>query len=110
MILEIRTYRVRPGHLPGLVDLMRSTRPLLESYGIDVVTLGPSLVSEEGDHAVLVRAFADIAERDRLETAFYGGDEWRNGPRAAFLGLISAYHTVVLEVDPDAVEALRSAT
>lgn len=108
MILEIRTYKVLPGRVSELVAAMAAARPLLDRYGIDVVATGASLVEDEGEHAYLIRAFDSIEERDRLEEAFYGSDDWRSGPRESVLAPIDSYQTVVIEVEPATVEALRA--
>ncbi|WP_436493635.1 hypothetical protein [Actinokineospora sp. HUAS TT18] len=109
MILEIRTYKVKPGRLDDLVAVMREVRPMLEAAGIDVVDLGPSLVPDEGDHAYLLRAFESVEARDRLEEAFYSGEAWRDGPRARVLDPIDSYQTVVLDVPEAVVDGLRKA-
>ena len=85
MILEIRTYRVRPGRLDDFLGAMVSTVPLLRSHGIDVVSTAASLDSGEGDHAVLMRAFPSLAARDAQETAFYTSDDWLVERRATIL-------------------------
>jgi hypothetical protein len=67
------------------------------------VDLGGSLVDEDGhEEAFLVRRFASLDERERLEEAFYGSDAWRSGPRRAIVDPIESYHTIVIEV-PDGV-------
>lgn len=49
MILEIRTYRLKPGTGDEFVRVMREESvPLLEKAGIRVVDCGASLVSEAG--------------------------------------------------------------
>ncbi|MFC7615164.1 hypothetical protein ACFQV2_18260 [Actinokineospora soli] len=55
---------------------------MLAAAGIDVVDLGPSIEHDEGEHAYLLRAFADAEERQAKEDAFYGSAAWREGPRA----------------------------
>lgn len=107
MILEIRTYQVLPGRLDEFVAAIAAVRPLLAEYGIDVVAAGPSVVADEGDHAYLMRAFASIEERARQEEQFYGSGDWRRGPRQSVLDPIDSYHTVILEVDIAAIDALR---
>ncbi|MDQ6657565.1 MAG: NIPSNAP family protein [Actinomycetota bacterium] len=107
MILEIRTYKVLPGRLDEFVAAMAVAGPLLDQYGIDVVSSGPSVAADEGDHAYLMRAFSSIEERERQEEAFYGSDDWRNGPREAILAPIEGYHTVILDADASTVDALR---
>ena len=107
-ILEIRSYRLRDGTSDEFARRVAAVLPVLRRHGIDVVGHGPSLVDEDGEHYVLLRSFASAADRDRLEDAFYGSDDWRSGPRAGILELIEGYHTVVLRSTDDAVSALAA--
>ncbi len=107
MIVEIRTYRIVPGQLDDFVAAMTMVRPMLARYGIDVVAAGPSIAADDGEHAYLIRAFASIDERERLEESFYGSAEWRDGPRASIMDRIETYHTVVLDLPDAAVDSLR---
>jgi hypothetical protein len=110
VILEIRTYRLKPGTTEEFVRLMREeSLPLLEKFGIRVVRCGASLFAEDGhEEAYLIRAFPSLQAHREQEEAFYGSDEWRQGPRDAVLSLIESYHSVVLEVSEDAVRALEN--
>lgn len=108
MVIEYRTYRTKPGRAGDLVARMQDVLPLLAEFGIDALGACESLVHEGGDHALLVRAFESSRERDRLEEEFYGSEAWRTGPRAGVMELIEDYHTVVLDVSPETVEALRA--
>jgi hypothetical protein len=56
-----------------------------------------------------VRAFDDLADRERREEAFYASPEWRLGPREAVIEKIVTYADTVLELNDDLVEALRRA-
>ena len=56
-----------------------------------------------------MRAFASVEERERSEDAFYGSDEWLNGPRAAVLAAIDSYTTIVIRVDDATLGGLRGA-
>lgn len=107
MLLEIRTYKIAPGRLAEFLAAMDLAGPLLAEFGIDVVAAGPSLVPDEGDHAYLMRAFRTAQDRDAAEEAFYSSRAWREGPRAAVLAPIESYHTVVIEAEPAAIDALR---
>jgi len=108
MILEIRTYRLKPGTREEFLRVMRTqAAPLMARFGITMVGTGGSLVDEHADSAILVRAYESLAVRDERENAFYGSDEWRSGPREAIVSRIEQYHTVVLETSEDAVRALR---
>jgi len=102
-IIEIRTYRLKPGTRDEFVRVMRQeSLPLLASAGIRVLASGASLVDEDGhEEAYLIRAFDSLAARDTAEEAFYGSAAWREGPREAIVSRIEDYHTIVLEAPDD---------
>ncbi|MBA2700365.1 MAG: NIPSNAP family protein [Chloroflexi bacterium] len=107
-IVEIRTYRLKPGAADEYDRLfVEAAAPLLESAAIDVVAHGPSLGDPDG--YVLIRAFDDLGQRDRSEAAFYGSEAWRAGPREQILALIDSYLDVVLELDEATIDGLRQA-
>lgn len=99
MIVEIRTYRLRPGTRERfLAALTARAVPLLAEFGIEVVAAGASLAEEnDGDEtAYLVRAFADVDALVSAEERFYTSSEWIDGPRAELLACIDHYTSVVL--------------
>jgi len=105
-LVEIRSYNLKPGSRDQYHRLMlERALPLLQRWKADVVAFGPSPHDDASYY--LIRAFADLAERERSEDAFYGSDEWRKGPREEILALIDAYTTIVLELDETVVQALR---
>jgi hypothetical protein len=108
-ILEIRTYRLRAGTRDTFHLLATESIGALSRYGFTVVDYGPSIVDDNGhvDYH-LIRAYATLADRDRLEAAFYGAREWRERWRDAILACIESYHTVVMTVTPEAVDALTA--
>lgn len=99
MILEIRTYRLKPGTRAEFVRVMRDeARPLLEKYGLNVVDCGPSLADEDGhEEAYLIRAFPSLEVREQQEAEFYSSEEWLRGPREEIVSRIVSYHTIVLD-------------
>ncbi len=99
MIIEIRTYRLRPGTADDFVDIMRErVVPLLREAGIRVVDVARSAVAEDGhEEALLVRAFDSLAQHQELEERFYSSDAWLTGPRTDIVSRIEQYHSVVLE-------------
>ena len=109
VILEIRTYRLKPGTRDEFVRLMREESvPLLEQAGIQMVDCGASLEAEDGhEEAYLIRAFESLAARREQEERFYSSDAWRLGPRDAILSRIDSYHTIVLEASEQLVQALQ---
>jgi hypothetical protein len=104
--VEIRAYNLKPGRRAEFHRIASDVAvPMLRRFKIDVVAHGPSPHDETSYY--LIRSFADLADRQRREDAFYGSEEWRQGPREAVLALIDSYTTVVLELDEPAVDALR---
>jgi len=99
VIVEIRTYRLKPGTGGEFVRVMREESvPLLEQAGIRVVDCGMSLVSEGGhEEAYLIRTFASLEEHRVQEEAFYSSDAWRHGPREAIVSRIESCHSIVLD-------------
>lgn len=108
-VLEIRTYRLDTGRVDDFHRLfVEDARPLLSEFGIDVVRMSASECGEDDVHDyVLMRAFASTAQRDELETRFYGSAAWRDGPRAEVLAAIDNFHTVVLTVEDAVIDGLR---
>jgi hypothetical protein len=94
MILEIRTYTLKPGTRERFQQLFETTMPLLKKWNINVVSHGPSMHDENSYY--LIRRFSDVAERQRLEDAFYGSRDWKEGAREEVLSLIEVYCTVVV--------------
>lgn len=94
-VIEIRTYTLRAGtgaDFPRLV--VEESLPMLKRWGVKVVAFGPSLDDE--DSYYLIRAYPSLEEPQASQDAFYGSDEWRNGPREAIVSRIESHHSVVL--------------
>jgi hypothetical protein len=106
-VLEIRSYNLKPGTRDEFHRVfLREALPMLKRWNVDVVAYGPSL--HDADSYFLIRAFPSVAERQRSEDAFYGSDEWRNGPRERILQAIVNYTTIVVPADPAAMKGLRT--
>jgi hypothetical protein len=105
-VIEVRTYELVPGGGAAFDSLVRATLPLLAQFDIEVVGHGPSL--HDPDVYVLIRAFRSLEDRQRKEDAFYGSEEWVNGPREQVLRLIKQFTTLVLRADPSTITRLRA--
>jgi hypothetical protein len=105
-VVEIRSYQLKPGTVTEFDRLVtEALAPMLRSRGVDVVAFGRSLRDEDAYY--LMRAYASLEDLERSEAAFYGGDEWRLGPRDAILACIDSYNTIVIEMDGPTAEGLR---
>ena len=78
---------------------------MLERWGVDLVAFGPS--PHDTNSYYLIRAYRDLADREASQQAFYGSAEWRQGPREPIVSLIKSDTSIVLELEPTLVEALR---
>jgi len=104
--LEIRSYNLKHGTREEFHRLfIEEAFPMLKRWNVDVVTYGPSLHDE--DSYYLIRRYDSLDQREESENAFYGSDEWRQGPREAILSLIENYTEIVLELDEVTVHGLR---
>ncbi len=104
--VEIRSYNLESGTRDEFHRLfLEEALPMLKRWNVDVVAFGPSLHDE--DSYFLIRRYNSLAHREESENAFYGSDEWRQGPRAAIIALIENYKDIVLKLDEITVRGLR---
>ena len=105
-LVEIRSYKLKPGSIDAFDAAVRDTSvPMLRRWGTDVVAFGAS--PHEPDCYFLVRSYADLADLNARQDAFYGSDEWRSGPREAIVSLIETHLSTVLWLSPAAIDELR---
>ena len=106
-LVEIRSYTLKPGTREEFHRLVvEQSMPMLKRWNMDVVAYGPSLHDENSYY--LIRRFDSLAHHKQSEDAFYGSDEWKQGPREAIIALIENYTEFVLELDEVTVQGLRS--
>ncbi|NTX25911.1 NIPSNAP family protein [Burkholderia pyrrocinia] len=106
-LLEIRTYRLKPGTLHAFHAAMHQHAvPMIRASGMDVVCYGHS--DHEEESYCLVRAYADRQSLETEQAAFYNSKEWREGPRQALVVHIETYLNTLLWMADDAVESLRT--
>jgi hypothetical protein len=104
--VEIRSYNLKPGTRDEFHQLVvEKSMPMLKRWKVDVVDFGPSLHDENSYY--LIRAYQSLSDRQQSQDAFYGSDEWRQGPRDEIMALIENYTTVVVEMEEATVNALR---
>lgn len=105
-LIEIRTYRLKPGKADDFRTIMsQQAMPMLIQSGTDVVAFGRS--EHEEETYFLIRAYADRADLIARQDVFYGSSEWRKGPREAVIGCIDTYLNTLLWLTPEGVENLR---
>jgi hypothetical protein len=106
LFVEVRSYNLKAGTRQEFHRLfVERSLPMLKRWKVDVVRYGASPHDE--DSYYLMRAFTGLEDREQSEDAFYGSDEWKQGPREAILALIDNYTTIVIEMEKSTVDALR---
>ena len=106
-MLDIRTYRTVPGGREEFLRIMADEAvPMLHRYGIEVVAFGPAV--QDDDHAILIRFFASLEERERQLERFYGSEEWLTQHEPRVMPLIETYLTVVFPASPEVAAALST--
>jgi len=105
-LVEIRSYKLKPGVSAEFHATVKAFAvPMLLRWGAQVVAFGPS--AHEADTYFLVRAYADLADLNAQQDAFYGSEEWRTGPRQAIVSRIESYLSTVLWLSPESIDDLR---
>lgn len=102
MIVEVRSYRIKPGHREEFIRLFENRAiPALRQYGMKVV--GPMLDVENPNKFVFLRSFPSLEERDRLKDAFYTSDLWKNELEGLAMPLLDSYDVILCETSPGCV-------
>lgn len=99
MLLEIRTYTLRPGKRPEFVAWFEEVvAPAMAASGMTV--LGSFESVEDENVFVYLRRFVDEDERDRLTAAFYSSEVWLSGMKERALALESEYEVRLVRSTP----------
>ena len=99
MIVEMRTYKTKPGCRSQFLDIFRSKSiPAHAEIGMKI--LGPFLSVEDPDTFFFMRGFPDLASREPMKAKFYEGELWKRGLENVLMPMLEKYEVVLVE-DPD---------
>jgi NIPSNAP len=98
MIVEMRTYKLKPGLRPRFLDLFGS-RSVPAHAALGMKILGPFLSVEDADTLFFMRGFPDLPSREPLKARFYEGELWKNELERLLMPMIEKYDVVVVD-DP----------
>jgi hypothetical protein len=102
MIVEVRSYRIKPGKRDEFINLFETRAvPAQRTYGINVI--GPFLDVENPNKFVFLRSFPSLEERDRMKEAFYGSELWKNELEELAMPLLDSYDVILCETSPGCV-------
>ena len=98
-IVEMRTYKTKPGRRSEFLGVFRSKSvPAHAEIGMRV--LGPFLSVEDPDTFFFMRGFPDLVSRDPMKARFYEGELWKKDLEHVLMPMLERYDVVLVE-DPD---------
>jgi len=99
MIIEMRTYKTKPGKRSEFLEIFRSKSiPAHAEIGMKI--LGPFLSVEDADTFFFMRGFPDLSSREPMKAKFYEGELWKGELENIVMPMLDKYEVVVVE-DPD---------
>jgi hypothetical protein len=96
MIIEMRTYKTRPGCRSRFLEIFRS-RSVPAHLEIGMKILGPFLSIEDPDIFFFMRGFPDITSREPMKAKFYEGELWKNELEHLLMPMLEKYEVVLVE-------------
>ena len=98
MIVEMRTYHLKPGKRAEFLEIFRSqSMPAHAAIGMKILGPFPSL--EDPDVFFFMRGFPDLASREPMKAQFYEGPLWKNRLENLLMPMIEKYDVVLVD-DP----------
>ena len=99
MIIEMRTYKTKPGKRAEFLEIFRSKSvPAHAEIGMKI--LGPLLSLEDPDTFFFMRGFPDLASRETMKAKFYDGPLWKSELENVLMPMLERYEVVLVE-DPE---------
>lgn len=96
MIIEMRTYKTKPGKRSQFLELFRSKSvPAHTEIGMKI--LGPFLSVEDPNTFFFMRGFPDLLSCEPMKAKFYEGELWKSELENVLLPMLENYEVVVVE-------------
>lgn len=95
MIVEMRTYKLKPGMRDRFLDIFRAkTVPAHDEIGMPI--LGPFLSVDDPDAFFFMRRFLDLDARETMKARFYEGELWKQELESVLMPMIEKYDVVTV--------------
>ena len=96
MIVEVRSYRIKPGKREEFIKLFETrAAPALRTYGMKVT--GPFLDVENPNKFVFLRGFPSMEELHRMKNDYYGGKIWKEELEQILMPMLESYDVILCE-------------
>jgi NIPSNAP protein len=99
MIIEMRTYKTKPGRRAEFLEIFRS-RSVPAHAKIGMKILGPFLSVEDPDTFFFMRGFPDLPSREPMKAKFYESELWKDELESIVMPMLDKYEVCVVE-DPE---------
>ena len=99
MIVEMRTYRTKPGMRDEFLRIFRS-KSVPAHVEIGMKILGPFISVEDPDTFFFMRGFPSLPSREPMKAKFYEGELWKNELEQVLMPMLDKYDVVLVE-DPE---------
>ena len=96
MIIEMRTYKTKPGCRSRFLEIFRS-KSMPAHVVIGMKILGPFLSVEDDDTFFFMRGFPDRESREPMKARFYEGELWKTELEHVLLPMLEKFDVVVVE-------------
>ena len=96
MIIEMRTYKTKPGQRSQFLEIFRrKSVPAHAEIGMKI--LGPLLSVEDADVFFFMRGFPDLPSREPMKAKFYEGELWKSELENLLMPMLEKYDVVLVE-------------
>jgi hypothetical protein len=96
MIIEMRTYTLKPGTREAFLKIFRAKSiPAHDEIGMKII--GPFLSIENPDVFFFMRGFPDLASREPMKAKFYEGELWKRELENTLMPMIEKYEVVLVD-------------
>jgi hypothetical protein len=96
MIIELRTYKTKPGKRAEFLEIFRSKSiPAHTEIGMKI--LGPLLSIEDPDTFFFMRGFPDMDSRDPMKAKFYEGQLWKGELADLLMPILEKWDVVLVD-------------
>jgi hypothetical protein len=99
MIVEMRTYKTKPGMRSRFMEIFVS-KSVPAHHEIGMKILGPFPSVDDPDTFFFMRGFPDLASREPMKARFYEGDLWKRELENLLMPILEKYDVTLVD-DPD---------
>ncbi|MFZ1032293.1 MAG: NIPSNAP family protein, partial [Candidatus Acidiferrales bacterium] len=90
MIIEMRTYKTKPGMRERFLEVFRAKSiPAHAEIGMKI--LGPFNSVEDADTFFFMRGFPDLESRELMKAKFYEGELWKSDLEHLLMPMLDKY-------------------